>query len=320
MVARAEPRFFGHESKIYVPGHTGLVGSAIIRRLKKAGHENILTRAHSELDLCDQKAVMDFFRKEKPDYVFQAAARVGGIHANNTYPADFIYQNILIQTNIIDAAYRSGVERLLFLGSSCVYPKYCEQPIKEEYLLSGPLEKTNEPYAIAKIAGIKMCESYNRQYGTRYVSVMPTNLYGPNDNFDLDTAHVLPALIRKIHEAHKSGRGEVQIWGSGKARREFLHVDDLADACVHIIALEDFTDLINIGCGEDISVRELAEMIKKIIGYRGKFVFDTNMPDGTPRKLLDITRLQALGWGANIRLYDGIKTTYEWYCGNERNL
>lgn len=320
MAVHKNKQIFSSKSKIYVAGHKGLVGSAIVRRLRESGYENILGRTHAQLDLCNQKAVSEFFQKEKPDYVFQAAAKVGGIHANNTCPADFIYQNILIQTNIIDAAYRAGVERLLFLGSSCVYPRLCTQPIKEEYLLTGPLEKTNEPYAVAKIAGIKMCESYNRQYGTRYVSVMPTNLYGPNDNFDLETAHVLPALLRKIHEADESGNAQVQIWGSGKPRREFLYVDDLASACIYIMEREDFTDLINIGYGEDISISELAGLIKEIIGYKGEFIFDRTKPDGTPQKLLDISKLKMLGWNASINLQNGIKETYEWYLRNKQYL
>jgi len=301
------------KSKIYVAGHQGLVGSAIVRKLRETNHEQLLLRTHQELDLMRQKDVEAFFESERPDYVFLAAAKVGGILANNTYPAEFIYTNLCIQNNIIHASYVSGVKKLLFLGSSCIYPKLCPQPIKEEYLLSGPLEPTNEAYAIAKIAGIKMCESYNRQYGTHFMGVMPTNLYGPKDNFDLETSHVLAALIRKCHEAKMEGRGEVEIWGTGTPRREFLHVDDLADACVYLMNNYDGTEIVNIGIGEDLTIRELAEMVARIVGFNGALRFDTSKPNGTPQKLLDVSRLHNLGWKARIPLEDGIRQTYDWY-------
>jgi len=289
------------------------VGSAIVRKLRETNHEQLLLRTHQELDLMRQKDVEAFFESERPDYVFLAAAKVGGILANNTYPAEFIYTNLCIQNNIIHASYVSGVKKLLFLGSSCIYPKLCPQPIKEEYLLSGPLEPTNEAYAIAKIAGIKMCESYNRQYGTHFMGVMPTNLYGPKDNFDLETSHVLAALIRKCHEAKMEGRGEVEIWGTGTPRREFLHVDDLADACVYLMNNYDGTEIVNIGIGEDLTIRELAEMVARIVGFNGALRFDTSKPNGTPQKLLDVSRLHNLGWKARIPLEDGIRQTYDWY-------
>lgn len=304
------------EAKIYVAGHRGLVGSAILRKLRAEGYSNIVTRTHQELDLTNQQAVYQFFEVERPEYVFLAAAKVGGILANSTYPADFIRENLLIQTNVIDAAYRYGVKKLLFLGSSCIYPKFAPQPIKEEYLLTGALEPTNEPYAVAKIAGIKMCQAYNKQYGTNFISVMPTNLYGPGDNFDLETSHVLPALIRKFHEAKVTGAPYVVVWGSGTPRREFLHVDDLADACVFLMNNYDSSEIINIGVGEDLTIAELAQLIKKIVGYKGEIVFDRTKPDGTPRKLLDVSKLFNLGWRPRIRLEDGIRSTYEWFVQN----
>ncbi|MBN2356407.1 GDP-L-fucose synthase [candidate division KSB1 bacterium] len=300
-------------SKIYIPGDTGMVGSALVRCLKKQGYENLLLKPYPELDLLNQAATARFFETEKPEYVFLAAAKVGGILANDTYRGQFIYENLQIELNVIHAAYLNGVKKLLFLGSSCIYPRLAPQPIKEEYLLTGLLEPTNEPYAIAKIAGIKMCQTYNDQYGTHYISVMPTNLYGPNDNFDLETAHALPALIRRIHEAKMANEPFVQIWGTGAPKREFLHVDDLADACVYLMNHYDGSNIINIGVGEDLSIKELALLIKKIVGYDGEMRFDTSKPDGTPRKLLDVSRLHALGWGAKIGLEEGIRRTYEWY-------
>ena len=299
--------------KIYVAGHRGMVGSAIIRRLAAAGYSNIVTRTHSELDLTNQSSVAEFFDKEKPDYVFLAAARVGGIHANNTYRAEFIYQNLMIEANIIHAAWAAGVQHLLFLGSSCIYPRDCPQPIKEEYLLTGPLEQTNEPYAIAKIAGIKLCEGYNRQYGTQYISVMPTNLYGPNDNYDLNNSHVLPALIRKAHEAKLRGDKELVIWGSGQPRREFLYVDDMADACVFVMESNIDLSLINLGTGEDVTIHELAEVVMNVVGFGGDIVFDSSKPDGTPRKLLNVDCMRQLGWEAKISLSDGIAMAYADY-------
>ena len=317
-------------SRIYVAGHRGLVGSAIFRKFQSEGYFNVIVRSHKELDLMRQAEVEGFFWAEKPEYVFLAAAKVGGVLANNTYPAEFIYQNLLIESNVIHDAYKSGVKKLLFLGSSCIYPRDCPQPMKEEYLLSGKLEQTNEPYAIAKIAGIKMCQSYNRQYGTRFISVMPTNLYGPGDNFDLQTSHVLPALIRKFHEAkireanlpevggsersERSSNGSfVTLWGTGTPRREFLHVDDLADACVFLMNHYDDTDIINVGAGKDISVSELADLIKDIMAFKGSIHYDRSKPDGTPRKLLDTSRLKALGWQPKISLRQGIEMTYRWY-------
>ena len=304
------------QSKIYVAGHRGLVGSAIVRKLQELGYENLVCKAHNEVDLMRQEEVEQFFDQERPEYVFLAAAKVGGILANSTYPADFIYNNLVIQTNVIHASYLFNAKKLLFLGSSCIYPKLCPQPMKEEYLLSGYLEPTNEPYAIAKIAGIKMCEYYNRQYDTHFISVMPTNLYGPNDNFDLETSHVLPALMRKFHEAKAKDRKEVEIWGTGKPRREFLHVDDLSDACVYLMNHYDESDFINIGTGKDSSIRELAEIVAKVVGFEEKLRFDTSKPDGTPQKLLDVSRLKSLGWSPRISLKDGIKQTYEWYLKN----
>jgi GDP-L-fucose synthase len=297
-------------SKIYVAGHRGMVGSAIVRRLHTAGYSNLVTRTHAELDLIDQSAVSEFMREESPDYIFLAAAKVGGIQANNTYRADFIYQNLLIQTNIMQAAYQAGVERMLFLGSSCIYPRDCEQPIKEEYLLTGPLEQTNEPYAIAKIAGVKMCESYNRQFGTAYVSAMPTNLYGPNDHYDLNNSHVLPALIRKTHEAKLRGDKQLVVWGSGKPRREFMYVDDMADACVFLMESDVRDGLFNVGLGVDVTIRELAETIMDVVEFKGEIVFDSSKPDGTPQKLLSTERLRALGWKARTELREGIKNAY----------
>lgn len=300
-------------SKIYIAGHRGLVGSAIVRKLQESEYRNLIHRTHKELELTRQEKVEEFFDQERPDYVFLAAAKVGGIWANNTYPAEFIYSNIAVQANVIHSAYLYGVKKLLFLGSSCIYPKHCPQPMKEEYLLTGPLEPTNEPYAVAKIAGIKMCQSYNRQYGTNFISVMPTNLYGPNDNFDLETSHVLPALIRKFHEAKLQKEQSVVIWGTGTPRREFLHVDDLADACVFLMNHYNDSEIINIGCGQDISIRELAKLIKEVVGFEGELVFDKTKPDGTPRKLLDVSKLKQLGWQPKISLKEGIKQTYEWY-------
>lgn len=299
------------DAKIYVAGHRGLVGSAIVRRLQAAGYRNLLGRTHAELELTDQRAVRDFFRAEKPDFVFIAAAKVGGIQANNVYRADFIYQNLMVECNVIHEAYMAGVQRLLFLGSSCIYPRECPQPIKEEYFLTGPLELTNEPYAVAKIAGIKLCESYNRQYGTQYFSVMPTNLYGPNDNYDLSNSHVLPALLRKAHEAKRRGDAELVVWGSGRPMREFLHVDDMADACVFLMEQGVADGFFNVGTGQDVTIRELAETIMKVVGFRGEIVFDATKPDGTPRKLLDVSRLRDVGWTARISLEEGLTMTYQ---------
>lgn len=301
--------------KIFVAGHRGLVGSAIVRRLGSEGYSNLLLCSRDELDLTNQAAVLRFFEEERPDFVFIAAARVGGILANSSYPAEFIRDNLVIAMNIIDAAYRARVEKLLFLGSSCIYPKFSPQPIKEEYLLTGDLEPTNEWYAVAKIAGIKLCQAYNRQYGTRFISAMPTNLYGPGDNFDLQTSHVLPALLRKFHEAKEAGTAEVVVWGSGRPRREFLHVDDLADACVFLMERYEGSEIVNVGVGEDVSIRELAEIVREVVGYRGDIIFDASKPDGTPRKLLDVTRLAALGWDAEIPLRTGIEGTYDWFVG-----
>ena len=310
-------------SRIYVAGHKGLVGSAITRKLQSEGHSNLILRSHKELDLMRQADVEIFFKEEKPEYVFLAAAKVGGILANNTYPADFIYENLLVESNVIHSAYKAGVKKLLFLGSSCIYPRDCPQPMKEEYLLSGKLEPTNEPYAIAKIAGIKMCQAYNRQYGTRFISVMPTNLYGPSDNFDLETSHVLPALIRKFHEAKTSDKSRVTgdektvtIWGTGAPRREFLHVDDLADACLFLMNHYEESEIINIGIGKDISISELAELIKEIVGFKGSIRYDRTKPDGTLRKLLDVSKLRALGWQPKVCLREGIERTYGWYVKN----
>lgn len=304
------------DSKIYVAGHRGLVGSAIMRRLEAEGYKNLLTHTHAELDLTRQEKVEEFFHEERPDYVFLAAARVGGIYANNTYPAEFIYSNLTIQTNVIHASYLFEVKKMLFLGSSCIYPKNCPQPMKEECLLSGPLEPTNEPYAVAKIAGIKMCQAYNRQYGTNFLSVMPTNLYGPNDNFDLKTSHVLPALIRKFHEAKTEGLSEVEIWGTGSPMREFLHVDDLADACLFLMNNYNSSKIINIGAGKDLTIKELAEMIARIVGFEGHLFFNSIKPDGMPKKLLDVSVLHSFNWRARIGLEQGIAETYKWYAEN----
>jgi GDP-L-fucose synthase len=297
-------------ARIYVAGHRGMVGSAIVRRLVAAGYTNLVVRTRKELDLLDQRAVRAFMEETKPDYVFLAAARVGGIHANNTMRADFIYQNLAIETNVIEAAFRAGVERLMFLGSSCIYPRDCPQPIKEEYLLTGPLEQTNEPYAIAKIAGIKLCEAFNAQHGTRYVSVMPTNLYGPNDNYDLVNSHVLPALIRKAHEARDRRERTLTVWGSGRPRREFLYVDDLADACVFLMERDYSGSLLNIGTGEDVTIRELAETVMRCVGLDAELSFDASKPDGTPQKLLDVSRIRGIGWEARTPLEEGIKLAY----------
>lgn len=297
-------------SKIYIAGHRGMVGSAILRNLEANGYTNIITRTSSELDLRNQQAVFDFFESENPDYVFLAAAKVGGIHANNTYRAEFLYDNLMMESNIIHAAHLSGVKKLMFLGSSCIYPKMAPQPLKEEYLLTGLLEPTNEPYAIAKIAGIKLCEAYRDQYGSNFISVMPTNLYGYNDNYDLNNSHVLPALIRKIHEAKDNGSPAVTVWGTGKPKREFLFADDLAAACVYLMEHYDGRELVNIGTGEDISIKDLAMLIKNVIGYEGELAFDTSKPDGTPRKLMDVSKLHSLGFRHKIELREGIELAY----------
>lgn len=308
------------DSKIYVAGHRGLVGSAIVRALETAGYRNLLMRTHAELDLLDQRAVRFFFETEKPAYVFLAAAKVGGIMANKTYPADFIRENLGVQLNVIEAAHATNVQKLLFLGSSCIYPRLAKQPISETELLASSLEETNRAYAVAKIAGIELCQSYNRQYHTNYISVMPTNLYGPNDNFDLETSHVLPALLRKFHEAKIKNAPSVTLWGTGSAKREFLHVDDLADACLFLMNTYDESGIVNIGTGEDLSIKELAEQIRHIVGYQGDILWDDSKPDGTPRKLLDVSKLHALGWRHRIPLTEGLKSTYEWYAAHqERN-
>ena len=299
------------QDKIYVAGHNGMVGSAIVRKLQSQGFNNIVARSSSELDLKDQPAVTAFFQQEKPDYVFLAAAKVGGIMANNTYRAEFIYDNIMIQSNVIHNAHLSGVKKLMFLGSSCIYPKVAPQPLKEEYLLTGLLEPTNEPYAIAKIAGIKMCDAYRAQYGSNFVSVMPTNLYGPNDNYDLHNSHVLPALLRKFHEAKKENASSVTIWGTGQPMREFLHADDMADACVYLMENYNEEGLVNIGIGRDISIGDLARLIQKIVGFEGELIFDTSKPDGTFRKLMDVSKLHNLGWKASIELEEGISKIYK---------
>jgi GDP-L-fucose synthase len=299
--------------RIFVAGHHGLVGSAIVRRLQDDGYRNLLLRSRSELDLENQQAVNRFFDSERPDYVVLAAAKVGGIYANSTYPAEFIRSNLVIQMNVIEAAHQTGVRKLLFLGSSCIYPKLAEQPIREEALLQGPLEPTNEAYAVAKIAGIKMCQAYNKQYGTNFVSVMPTNLYGPNDNFDLLESHVLPALIRRFHDAKMSGQEEVVVWGSGQVYREFLHVDDMADACVFVLNHYDGSEILNIGCGQDVTIADVAHLVKETVGFEGRITFDRTKPDGTPRKLLDVSRLFALGWRPRIELRQGLAETYAWF-------
>jgi len=300
-------------SKIYIAGHRGMVGSALVRKLEKEGYTNLVLRTSKELDLRDTIAVNAFFEAEKPEYVFLAAAKVGGIVANNTYRADFIYENLMIQNNVIHQSYLKGVKKLMFLGSSCIYPKLAPQPLKEEYLLTGPLEPTNEPYAIAKIAGIKMCDAYRDQYGCNFISVMPTNLYGPNDNYDLANSHVLPALLRKFHEAKGKGEKSVTVWGSGSPKREFLHADDLADACYFLMQNYNERGLINIGVGEDISIAELAALVKKIVGFEGTIQFDASKPDGTPRKLMDVSKLHAFGWKATIGLEEGISNVYKAY-------
>ena len=299
--------------KIYIAGHRGMVGSAIARNLQKQGFENIVTRTSVELDLRTQEAVNEFFEVERPDYVFLAAAKVGGIHANNTYRGEFLYENLMIQNNVIHSAYATKVKKLLFLGSSCIYPKMAPQPLKEEYLLSGPLESTNEPYAIAKIAGIKLCDAYRHQYGCNFISVMPTNLFGPNDNYDLQNAHVLPTFIRKFHEAKSSGAKEVVIWGSGTPRREFLHADDLADACVYLMQHYNEAGLVNIGTGIDLTITDLALMVKEVVGFEGELSYDASKPDGTPRKLLDVSRLTSLGWNYKINLREGLEMVYKDY-------
>ncbi|HXF08541.1 MAG TPA: GDP-L-fucose synthase [Candidatus Acidoferrales bacterium] len=303
-------------ASIFVAGHRGLAGSAIVRRLQQAGFDNLLLRTHRELDLTDAAAVDAFFARERPAYVFLAAARVGGIHANNTYPVDFLRDNLQIELNVIDAAYRHGAAKLLFLGSSCIYPKFAPQPMPEDCLLTGALEPTNEWYAIAKIAGIKLCQAYRRQYGFNAISLMPTNLYGPGDNFHLANSHVLPALIRKFHEAKASGASEVVVWGSGTPRREFLHVDDLADACLFLMQHYDDERIINVGVGKDVSILELAALVQRVVGFEGRIVLDPSKPDGTPRKLLDVSRLAALGWRARIGLEDGIRETYQWFLAH----
>src|SRR6185312_16073152 len=297
-------------ARIYIAGHKGMVGSSIIRKLKTLGYDNIITRTSKELDLRNQEAVLSFFKEQKPDYVFLAAAKVGGIQANNTYRADFLYENLIIEANVIHASYLTKVKKLLFLGSSCIYPKMAPQPLKESYLLTGLLESTNEPYAIAKIAGIKLCESYRLQYGCNFISAMPTNLYGPNDNYDLNNSHVLPALIRKFHEAKKENKPFVEVWGSGTPLREFLHVDDLADACFFLMNSYNEAGFLNVGTGEDITIKDLALTVKKIVGYNGELKFDSSKPDGTPRKLMDVSRLHNLGWKHKIELEEGIAAVY----------
>jgi GDP-L-fucose synthase len=305
------------EARIYLAGHRGLVGAAILRRLKAGGYTNILCRTRAELDLTNQQAVRDFFAQERPEYVFLAAAKVGGIQANDTYPAEFIHDNLAIELNVIDAAYRHGARKLLFLGSSCIYPKFAPQPVPESCLLTGALESTNEWYAVAKIAGIKLCQAYRRQYGFHAISLMPTNLYGPEDNFHLANSHVLPALIRKFHEAKEQGAGEVVVWGTGTPRRELLHVDDLADASLFLMRHYDGEEIINVGVGQDVTIAELARLVGEVVGYSGMIVFDATKPDGTPRKLLDVSRLDALGWRAKVSLRDGIVSTYQWYLANQ---
>jgi GDP-L-fucose synthase len=324
-----ERDFMHRDAGIYVAGHRGLVGSALMRGLEAAGYRKLITRTHADLDLMDQQAVRRFFEAEKPEFVLLAAAKVGGILANNTYPADFIYSNLTIQANVIQESWRAGVKRLLFLGSSCIYPRDCPQPIKEEYLLTGPLEQTNRPYAVAKIAGIEMCWSYNRQYGTQYLAVMPTNLYGPGDNYDLQKSHVIPALLRKTHEAKERGDDQVVIWGSGTPRREFLYSDDMANACLHLMNLPedafsqlvspDVTPLVNIGCGEDVTIAELAETIRGVVGFRGNIALDSSKPDGTPRKLLDISKLFKQGWRPRAALREGLAEAYKDFLAHRKD-
>ncbi|WJW75290.1 GDP-L-fucose synthase [Thiohalobacter sp. IOR34] len=299
--------------KIYVAGHRGLVGSAILRRLRADGYENLVTRTSAELDLREQQAVRDFFAEQKPDYVILAAAKVGGILANDTYPAEFIYDNLMMEANVVDASHRHGVKKLLALGSTCIYPRMAPQPLKEEYLLSGPLESTNEWYAVAKITGIKLCQAYRRQYGSDFIAAMPTNLYGPGDNFDLEKSHVLPALIRKFHEARQKGEPTVTLWGTGKPLREFLHVDDLADAVLFLLREYSGEEIVNIGVGKDISIAELAAIVKEVVGFEGEIRYDPSKPDGTPRKLVDVTKINGLGWSAKIGLREGIESTYQWF-------
>jgi len=304
------------DSRIYVAGHRGLVGAAIVRALTARGHHNLITRTHAQLDLTDARAVDTFFSSEKPDLVFLAAAKVGGIRANDVYPGDFIRDNLLIQTHVIDAAHRHGTHKLAFLGSTCIYPKLAPQPLKEEYLLTGLLEPTNDAYAVAKIAGIQMVKAYRKQFGFKGISLMPTNLYGPGDNFDLNNSHVLPALLRRFHEAKQANAPEVMVWGSGTPKREFLHVDDMADACLFLMDRYDDPDIINVGVGEDLSIKALAETIAQVVGYQGRLTWDTSKPDGTPRKLVDVTRINALGWKARTTLKDGIASTYRWFLEN----
>lgn len=303
-------------SKIYIAGHRGLVGSALVRNLESKGFTNIIKRTSKELDLRNQQAVQEFFKQERPKYVILAAAKVGGIHANNTYPADFIYDNLMIQNNVIKAAHDYGVKKLLFLGSTCIYPKMAPQPIKEEYLLTGALEETNEAYAVAKIAGLEMCKFFKRQYGDNFISCMPTNLYGPNDNFDLQSSHVLPALIRKFHEAKVNHQSTVEVWGTGTPLREFIYVDDMADACIFLMENYDGEQHVNIGTGEEVSIRQLAETVKEVVGFEGELIFNTTMPDGTPRKLTTVDKLHALGWKHHVSLKEGIQLAYDWYLQN----
>ena len=303
-------------SRIYIAGHRGLVGSALVRNLESKGFTNIIKRTSKELDLRNQQAVQEFFKQERPEYVILAAAKVGGIHANNTYPAEFIYDNLMIQNNVIKAAHDFKVKKLLFLGSTCIYPKLAPQPIKEEYLLTGALEETNEAYAVAKIAGLEMCKFFKRQYGDNFISCMPTNLYGPNDNFDLQSSHVLPALIRKFHEAKVNHQPTVEVWGTGNPLREFIYVDDMADACIFLMENYDGEQHVNIGTGEEVSIRQLAETVKEVVGFEGELIFNTNMPDGTPRKLTTVDKLHALGWKHKVSLKDGIQLAYDWYLQN----
>ena len=320
-ITTSDPRSMNKNAKIYIAGHRGLVGSALVRRLNAKGYTNLVMRTHAELDLKDQQAVQAFFSVEKPEYVILAAAKVGGIHANNTYPAEFIHDNMVIQSNVIHSAYENKVERLLFLGSSCIYPKNAPQPMTEDCLLTGPLEPTNRPYALAKIAGIEMCHAYNRQYGTKYMAAMPTNLYGPNDNYDLNNSHVLPALIRKMHEAKQNNAKEVVVWGTGTPKREFLYSEDMADACIYLLEQdeaklaslfnEETPPLVNIGCGEDLTIRELAEMVAEVVGFKGNLTFDTTKPDGTMRKVMDVSRINKLGWKRTMQLKDGIGLSYQ---------
>lgn len=305
--------------KIYIAGHRGLAGSALVRALNQAGYTNLVYRSHAELDLTRQQAVEDFFAAEKPDYVFIAAAKVGGIHANSTYRGEFIYTNLAIELNIMEAARKYGVKRLLFLSSSCMYPRLCPQPMKEAYLLTSQPEPTNEPYAIAKIAGVKLCEAYNAQYGTDFISVVPNNLYGPNDNFDLENAHVLPAMIHRVHKAKAENAPSITLWGTGSPKREFLHSDDMASACLHLMKRTEFKGMMNIGSGEEVTIRELIELLCKTVNYQGELIFDSSKPDGAPRKLLDTTALERTGWQAKIQLKDGLRSTYDWFCTHQHH-